>query len=188
MTPDNPVRGGTSSANGGFQTGDGFPTQSAPWRRTLPRSPAPLTIPPTVYFEGEIVQNAEAIWIAPNIWSIDGQHDLDLVGAASSSLRRDLPALRTAVSRIIRGPQPLSLNSYLRPGSSMGLGNTMSIGAGFMQDRPIGMQPLGGGRFGFTPQVLVLTYDSADYFFPQRLWLRHRCCPCSLCGRERVRR
>jgi hypothetical protein len=72
--------------------------------------------------------------------------------------------LRTAVSRIIRGPQPLALASYLRPGSSMGLGNTMSIAAGFMQDRPIGMQPVGSGRFGFIPQVLVLTYDSADYF------------------------
>ncbi len=163
VTPDNPVRGGTAYENGGLQTGDGFPTQTTPWLRTLTRSTAPMTIPPTLYFEGEIVQNTDAMWIAPNIWDIEGWENLDLVGEAIRSLRRDLPALRTSVARIIRSPQPLALSSFLLPGSSVGLNNTMSLAFGSPQNRPIGIQPIGGDRFGFTPQVLVLTYESAEY-------------------------
>jgi hypothetical protein len=44
----------------------------------------------------------------------------------------------------------------------MGIRNTMSLAIGVPQHRPIGMQPV-GNQFGFTPQMLVLTYDSADY-------------------------
>ena len=163
MTPENAVLGGSSSPNGGLQTRDGFPTQTTPWLRTLPRSSAPLTIPPTIYFEGEIIQNTNAAWIIPNIWSVDGRSDLDLEGAYESQLRRDLDALARNVGRIIRGPQPLELASYLKPGNTMGLNNTISLAMGVMQDRPVGMQPIGGNRFGFTPQVLVLTFESAEF-------------------------
>lgn len=171
MTPENPVQGGTSSPNGGFQTNDGFPTQTAPWQRTLPRSAAPLTIPPTVYFEGEIIQNTDAAWIIPNIWSVDGATGLNLLESYRREVGYQLDALGRTVGRMIRsqnGFQPLALPSYLKPGADMGLNNTLTLDSGVMQDRPIGMYSMGPARFGqiqggFRPQVLVLTYDSAEF-------------------------
>src|SRR5262249_49276150 len=102
------------------------------------------------------------VWIIPNIWNIDGQSNLDLNGAFDSQIHRDLDSIRSSVSRIIRGPQPLQLSSYLRPGSDIGIHNTMNLAFGVLQDRPIGMSRV-GNQFGYVPQVLVLTYDSADF-------------------------
>jgi hypothetical protein len=169
MTPENAVQGGTSSPAGGFQTNDGFPDQRTPWQRTTPRSSAPLTIPPTIYFEGEIIQNTNATYIIPNIWSVDGHSNLDLVGSYNREVGFSLDSLGRRVGRMIRGenPQPLALASYLKPGARMGLNNTVTLDSGVMQDRPVGMDTMGGNgsrlRFGFRPQVLVLTYESADY-------------------------
>jgi hypothetical protein len=162
-TPQNRVQGGRGSTRGGLQTGDGFPTQT-PWQRTVPVNEryGPATIPPTVYFESEIIQNTTAAYLIPTIWVVDGPNDMDLMGAYASQTSHDLPALGRAVANIIRGPQPLTLTSYLRSGASMGLNNTMRLAIGVSQERPIGMQPE-RDQFGFVPQVLVFTYDSAEY-------------------------
>ncbi|MDQ6785507.1 MAG: hypothetical protein M3033_01625 [Acidobacteriota bacterium] len=164
MFPENRVQGGTSSANGGLQNGDGFPTQSEPWRRTVPYSTgAPGTIPPTVYFENELVQNTNAAVIIPNIWSVVGHDGDNLRNTYLDDLFRSRAAVGAAVTGMLNHPPRMELGNYLRSGSSMGVANTLSLGYGYPQDRPIGMHPIGGNRFGFTPQVLVLTYDSADY-------------------------
>lgn len=162
-TPENNVRGGRGSTRGGLITGDGFPTQT-PWQRTIAINAnyGPATIPPTVYFEGEITQNTNAAYIIPTIWVAVGPSNMDLMGAYASQLNHDLPALGRAVARIIRGPQPLRLDSYLRPGASMGLNISMRLRLAVPQKRPIGMQPE-RDQFGFIPQVLVLTYDSAEF-------------------------
>jgi len=161
--PGNAIQGGSASASGGLRTNDGFPTQT-PWQRTVRINDhyGPATIPPTVYFEGEIIQNVNAAFIIPTIWVVDGPDDMNLVGNYHSQIDHDLPALGRAVGRIIRGPQPLRLESYLRPGDSMGLNNTMRLAIGVPQKRPIGMQPE-RDQFGFIPQVLTLTYDSAEF-------------------------
>jgi hypothetical protein len=161
-SPEHSVQGGTASTRGGLRTGDGFPTQT-PWQRTVPYSTgAGGTMPPTVYFEGEIVQNTNASVIIPSIWEIDDRSDLGLSDSYHYQLEHDRAGLGHAVARLIRGPQPLTLNSYLRPGSTMGLGISMRLAVGVTQNRPIGMQPE-RDQFGFIPQVLVLTFDSADF-------------------------
>ena len=123
---------------------------------------APGTIPPTVYFERELVQNTSAVVIIPTIWVVAGPDDLGLHDSYQTQVNHDRSALGRAVARIIRGPQPLALDSYLRPGASMGLNNTMRLAIGVPQERPIGMQPE-RDQFGFIPQVMVFTYDSAEF-------------------------
>jgi hypothetical protein len=161
-SPPTRVRGGSASGTGGLRTNDGFPTQDSPWRRTVPNGAAPGTIPPTVYFERELVQNTTAVVIIPTIWVVAGPDDLGLHNSYLAQVNHDRSALGRAVANIIRGPQPLALNSYLRSGASMGLNNTMRLAIGVPQERPIGMQPE-RDQFGFIPQVLVLTYDSAEF-------------------------
>ena len=161
--PENRVQGGTATTRGGLKTGDGFPTQT-PWQRTAPINGhhGPATIPPTVYFEGEIIQHTNAAYLIPTIWVANGPSDMDFVGSYQWQINHDLPALGRAVANIIRGPQPLRLESYLRPGDSMGLRISLRLALGVPQKRPIGLQPE-RDQFGFIPQVLVLTYDSAEF-------------------------
>ncbi len=164
MFPESPVQGGTSSSSGGFQNGDGFPTQNQPWRRSVTYSSGgPGTIPPTVYFENELIQNTNAAVIIPDIWSIMGENGENLRTAYLDDLIRARSAVGRAVTGIITHPPRRELGSYLRNGSTLGIENTISLGFGYPQDRPIGMHSIGNNRFGFTPQVLVLTYDSAEY-------------------------
>jgi hypothetical protein len=162
-TPENPRQGGFASSRGGFQTGDGFPTRTTPWQRSVPYTTGlPGTTPPTIYFEDELVQNTNAGLIIPSIWYMCGRDNLGLAENYFYQLEHDREAIGQAVARIIRGPQPLRLDSYLRPGGTMGLRISMRLALGVPQNRPIGMQPE-RDQFGFIPQMLVLTYDSADF-------------------------
>jgi hypothetical protein len=66
---------------------------------------------------------------------------------------------------MISSSSPAAPESYVLPGSALGIGNTVTLGhgplgLGQVDDRPIGMREL-AGNFGFTPQALVLTYDGA---------------------------
>jgi hypothetical protein len=161
-TPPNRVQGGTASSSGGLRTGDGYPTQT-PWLRIVPDSTgAPGTIPPTVYFENEIAQNTDAAVIIPDIWSTDGFTNMNLRTNYVQELVRSRPAVSRAVIGMLTRAPRLELGNYLRPGAAMGIGNTISVPFGLPQDRPIGLQPV-GRNFGFTPQVLVLTYDFAEF-------------------------
>ena len=161
MVPGSANRGGSSLPNGGFLTGDSYPTDN-PWLRTAPITPfAPGTIPPTIYFENELVQNESAALIIADMWSVDGRSDLGLQDDYIREIIRSGDDVRQAVRNMIRNPPPLELSKYLRPGDAMGIRNTLSLAIGVPQNRPIGMQPM-GRQFGFIPQVLVLTYDFAD--------------------------
>lgn len=168
QTPDNPVQGGSSGANGGFRDGDGFPTQNTPWRRTVPYSHgAPGTIPPTVYFEGQLVQNTHAAIIIPNIWSVNNTNgnldsNVNMQVSYLHEIIRSRTELRAAVLGMFTHPPDLMLDKFLLPGNQMGIRNTMTVNYGVPQTRPVGVQRI-GRDFGFTPQVLVLTYESANY-------------------------
>lgn len=157
--PRNEIRAGTGSDRGGLITGDGFPT-ATPWRRLTPVNPG---IPPNVLFEGELTQGANAALIIPTIWEWDNTGALRT--AFADALERDRPAITSSVRRMISSSLPTSSESFVLPGSSLGIGNTVTLGhgplgLGQVDDRPIGMRAL-DGNYGFTPQALVLTYNSA---------------------------
>jgi len=157
--PRNEIRAGTGSDRGGLVTGDGFPT-STPWRRLTPVNPG---IPPNVLFEGDLTQGANAALIVPTVWESDGTGGLR--AAFADAVERDRPAVTRSVVRMIGSRLPYSVNSFLLPGSALGIGNTVTLGhgplgLGQVDDRPVGMRVL-GDDYGFTPQALVLTYDGA---------------------------
>jgi hypothetical protein len=157
--PRNEIRAGSGSDRGGLITGDGFPT-ATPWRRLTPENPG---IPPNVLFEGELTQGLNASLIVPTIWESDNSGALR--GTFASAIERDRPTITSTVMRMISSSAPAMPASYVMPGSSLGIGNTVTLGTGPLglgqvDDRPIGMTASGSG-FGFTPQAMVLTYDGA---------------------------
>ena len=156
--PRNEIRAGTGSDRGGLITGDGFPT-ATPWRRFTPINPG---IPPNILFEGELTQGENAALIIPTIWEWDNTGALRT--AFADALERDRPAITSTVRRLISGSSPTP-ESFILQGSALGIGNTVTLGhgplgLGQVDDRPIGMRAL-DGNYGFTPQALVLTYNSA---------------------------
>lgn len=161
-TPENRIQGGTAGPNGGFITGDSFPTLT-PWVRREPyRGDHTAAIPPTDYFEGELIQNTNAAYIIPSIWLATGPDNLNLMDAYRAQLDHDRANLEHRVADMITHRNSLQLGSFLRPGSIFGLAPGMRLAIGVPQRRPIGMQPE-REQFTFIPQVLVLTFDSAEY-------------------------
>jgi hypothetical protein len=157
--PRNEIRAGTGSDRGGLITGDGFPT-ATPWRRLTPVNPG---IPPNILFEGELTQGLNAALIIPALFESDNTGALR--AAYADALERDRPAITSTIRRMISSSSPAAPESYVLPGSALGIGNTVTLGhgplgLGQVDDRPIGMREL-AGNFGFTPQALVLTYDGA---------------------------
>lgn len=142
----------------GLQRGNGFPNNT-PWLRT---SATINANPPAALFEGDIVQNTNAAVIIPTIWEWDGVSNLNLMRNYADAIDRDRDALARSVVGTINTPPPLELVKFLKDGNSVGINNTMLLGYGFPQDRPIGMNTA-GSQFGFTPQVLVLTFQAADF-------------------------
>lgn len=152
----NTLRAGTASSTGGLQTGDDFPTAN-PAVRTMPiRSGNP----PATLFEGELTRNANAAVIIPTIWEWDGSTP-SMQNAYAGAMDSFTSALTAAVRSMITRTASSSINAFLRSGSTVGIGNTITLDYGLPMTRPIGVQSV-GNRFGFTPQVLVLTYDQAD--------------------------
>jgi hypothetical protein len=157
--PRNEIRAGTGSDRGGLITGDGFPT-ATPWRRVTPVNPG---IPPNILFEGELTQGSNAALIIPAIFESDNTSALH--AAYADSLERARPLVTSTIRRMISSSLPAVPESYVLPGSALGIGNTVTLGhgpfgLGQVDDRPIGMRAL-EGNFGFTPQALVVTYDGA---------------------------
>jgi hypothetical protein len=157
--PRNEIRAGNGSDRGGLVTGDGFPT-ATPWRRLTPVNPG---IPPNILFEGELTQGSNAVLIIPTIWEADNTGSLR--GTFAAAVERDRPRITSSVMRMISSSLPGEPASHVMPGSSLGMGNTLTLGTGPLglgqvDDRPIGMQASGSG-FGFVPQAMVLTYDRA---------------------------
>jgi hypothetical protein len=157
--PPNPERAGSGSPTGGLVTGDGHPT-STPWVVTTPIISGN---PPNILFEGSITQRTNAVIIAPAIWEWDGDQRLQSDYASKMSDAR--VSVTSAVRAMIDGTRPLTPDSAMMPGAAVGIGNTVTLGRGFLglgdpKNRPIGMTAL-GDNFGFTPKVIALTYDVA---------------------------
>jgi hypothetical protein len=157
--PRNEIRAGTGSDRGGLITGDGFPT-ATPWRRVTPVNPG---IPPNILFEGELTQGSNAALIIPAIFESDTTSALH--AAYADALERARPMVTSNIRRMISSSLPAVPESYVLPGSALGIGNTVTLGhgpfgLGQVDDRPIGMRAL-EGNYGFTPQALVVTYDGA---------------------------
>ena len=162
-SPENRVQGGGAGPNGGLITGNGFPNNLTPWRRNEPyRGDHTATIPPTDYFEGELIQNTNAAYIIPTIWVAVGPDDMNLAEVHRAQMDHDRARLERIVAGMITRSGSRQLGYSLRPGASMGLGSSMRLPIGVPQKRPIGMEPA-GDQFKFIPQVLVLTFDSAEY-------------------------
>jgi hypothetical protein len=87
---------------------------------------------------------------------------MNLVEVYREQMDRDRATLERRVAGMITRPGSRQLGSFLRPGASMGLGSSMRLAIGVSQKRPIGMEPA-GDQFKFIPQVLVLTFDSAEF-------------------------
>jgi len=156
------IRAGRATPEGGLITGDGFPT-TTPWLRSGSLNPG---IPPTVLFEGDLEQRANAALIIPTIWEWDGPDALQRTYADAIDAAR--LSIISLVRKIILYPPPLEPNNYLFSGFHMGLSNRVTLGRdllgyGETNNRPIGMRGF-GDRFSFTPLVLVLTYDAAMHF------------------------
>ena len=168
QSPDNPIQGGSSSDNGGFQDGDGYPTREMPWRRTVPFSRfAPGTIPPTVYFEGPLVQNGRAALIIPSIWTVNGTNgnrdaNEDMQVHYFGELLRARADYGLAIANMITHPPAMAINNFLVRGNMVGIRNAATVPFGVPQTRPIGLEAI-GREFGFTPQALVLTFESAQF-------------------------
>jgi hypothetical protein len=162
--PQNQVRAGSASGNGGLRTGDSFPSAS-PARRITPLTTG---IPATILFEGELVQGQNAAFILPSLWEWDGLSRRSLQGRFADEMDRRESNIVGFVDRLIQSPPALRLENYLLRGSVLGLNDMATIGfgplgLGEVNNRPIGMLPVENG-FGFTPRVLILTYDAARVF------------------------
>src|SRR5436190_4428122 len=147
------VRAGTASATGGFRTGDEFPSPN-PWADHP--IPAELGIP-HLLFDGEITQGINALAVIPTIWEFDHGHYRNFVQYRESMSD---PNLALAVSRFI-SPSPATLRDAIKTFSRLRLGNRVPVVGGEMIDRPIGMG-FDGEKFQFDPQVIILTYETAD--------------------------
>jgi hypothetical protein len=159
QAPPNPARAGSGSPSGGLVTGDGHPT-STPW---VVSTPIISGNPPNILFEGMLTQRTNAVVIAPSIWEWDGDKQLQDEYASKMSSARG--RITSAVRAMIDGTRPLTPDSALMTGDVVGIGTTVTLGRGPLglgepKNRPIGMKVF-GDRFGFTPQVMALTYDVA---------------------------
>jgi hypothetical protein len=94
-------------------TGDTFPRDNPARRTTIITGSA---IPPTVLFEGEIVQNTNAALIIPTIWEWDAMSNLGLMCNYANAIDRDSIPVARNVASMITTPRTLTLNSFLFSG------------------------------------------------------------------------
>jgi hypothetical protein len=154
------IRGGSASSlgggNGGFQAGDNFPAGATPWiRRTAPTDDRP----PLLAWEGELRRDRNALALIPSIWESD--NDSRLIDRWTSSLANTWIAIggdmRTAIARR-SGFEP---TAAVRETLKRSFDSVRIAHGNDPKDRPIGMDDF-GMHYGYTPQMLVLTYDAAD--------------------------
>jgi len=143
--------------NGGFRTRDTFPDNGAPWFNN-----AALTFDrlPLIAWEGELTRDRKALALIPTIWESD--IDPRMLGSQWTSAVADTwvgigSEMRLAISR--RGGHTPTLE--LRDSVKTFFDSVRVNEGNDPKDRPIGMDDR-GDFLGFTPQMLVLTYDAAD--------------------------
>jgi hypothetical protein len=156
-------------ADGGFMTGDSFPTRT-PWNRNAepvrPQEPADGEIIdvarqgvarlPMIAWEGQLVRGRNAVVVVPAIIETDNRHESgsrDTTYLASTLARSHsaqlLAATPSNVDQLIRELAQVIRTSVRYPqGPDPG-------------DRPIGMQ-LEGNQYVWKTSPIVLTYDIAE--------------------------
>lgn len=153
---------GTLDAAGAFNFGEISGSQI----NNLATNPGGIQTMPTLsLFSGEIGLNTRAVSIIPTIWEMDDLSNLMLQNSYRNDIRTSQRSLTSELASILRNRPPMELGKFLLSGSATGINlSTMPrLAGGIPQDRPIGMMTTGLNQFGFSPQVLVLTFDSADF-------------------------
>lgn len=143
--------------NGGFQSGDSFPESRTPWVRSVAPT---LDRPPLSAWEGDLTRDRDALALIPSIWESDNDGRL-VFNEWTSSVANTWTSIggnmRLAISRRAGFEPTAELQAELRR-----LFDTVRIARGNdPKDRPIGMDDR-SSHYGFTPRMLVLTYDAAD--------------------------
>lgn len=159
----NRIQAGTASPLGGIQNGDSFPS-NAPWIRTMSLSPT-RNYPPYLIWEGDLTSGNESIFIAPSVWEWDPAPNL-LQGLLAWHQGVDNQFGQQAKNIFSKFYAP---NLVIFDAISLGIqtaATVLKIGSPVSaQSRPIGLKRVPGTAFdfAFTPYILVLTYDSAEY-------------------------
>jgi len=159
---------GTINAAGSYAYGQNGPTPTIGNLTTATNPNERQTMPPLILFNGEIGLDTKAVLIIPTVWEWDNEPNLRLLMDYNEDIRRSSTprgSVSVELATIIRNRPSLELSKFLLSGSSLGINlNTMQkLAGGIAQDRPIGMHTTGLNQFGFIPQGLVLTYESANY-------------------------
>ena len=155
----NIVRAGNATPNGGLETGNSFPA-------TNPELGGSGRFGGALFF-GELTAGRTGAVIVHSVFESDRREDIRR--SYFNGMNEVRASLLSNLTTLIRGSALRTPAEFLRSGDSMGLGllrSRITHGTsltGESADRPIGMvRRLGGNGFTFVPQVLVLTYESAD--------------------------
>ncbi|PYE55798.1 hypothetical protein [Deinococcus yavapaiensis] len=167
----NRLRGGSAHApfggNGGFTSGDRFPT-ATPWIRGGPPQPDRF---PMLLFQGDLA-DGQAAMIVPTLWEWDGEPSF--LTTLGRILFAPLLPLSDVAGLVVNAPSPTDVpaaiaRTVVRTASSLGLrqgapGVNVTVGKSLLgdaKDRPIGMQDA-GLNYAFDPQVLVFNRATAE--------------------------
>lgn len=156
-------------ADGGFMTGDSFPTRT-PWARTTepvrPVEPANgelidlarqgVSRLPMIVWEGQLVRGANAVVVVPAIIETDGR---PLSGTRDTTFLAS--TLARGRSAELLAATPATIDQVIRS-LRQEIGRTVRYPQGpDPGDRPIGMQ-LAAGQYVWNTTPIVLTYDLAE--------------------------
>lgn len=152
---------------GGIISGDSFPPNN-PWDRAEP-FPALDGAPPFLAWEGELIRDERVAFITPTIWEWDPGQDT-FQGWLQWQVDADAKFGQKAkeiVGGIWKVTEPVfdAVSLGIQTVATLQSGGVLGMAGA----RPIGFQKDGGGdTFSFTPQVLVLTFDTAETLIAQR--------------------
>lgn len=144
--------------NGGFEEGDTFPAGTTPWLRV---SPPTVDRPPLLAWEGQLTRDTDALSLIPSFWESDINSsvlDTEWTSSVGNTFAGINSEMHLAISRRSgHEPTPEMQAALRRFFDSV----RVPGGGDNDRDRPIGMENR-GNHYGYTPQMLVLTYDAAD--------------------------
>jgi hypothetical protein len=155
------VQAGTANPwtpTGGLKSGDSFP--NPPYGGADPGPSTGLTLPLEIW-QGDLVEDQQAVFITPTMWEWDGTPDAfgDWIRWAQAAV----PKIGKEVAKYTGGG---GRADTIVGSISLGLDLALSLQEdgilGQAKDRPIGMHATGDKAYGFEPQVVVLNYDRAE--------------------------
>lgn len=153
--------------SGGIISGDSFPPDN-PWNRAEP-FPHPAGAPPFMAWEGELIRNERVVFITPTIWEWDPGEDT-FQGWLQWQVDADAKFGQKAkeiVGGIWKVTEPVfdAVSLGIQTVATLQSGGVL----GMAGSRPVGFQrDEGSDTFSFNPQVLVLTFDTAEALITHR--------------------